>query len=129
MKARALRWLAWLALAGEIALAGRGWVGVDSRALHAGLLLCAVGVAGLSVRTARSGRYTAVLLLNALVSLLVGAFDLVWPWCERSDEDGPASYPFVEAHGDPAGLRPLARALRPRAETDWPQHECPTRAA
>ena len=109
-----LRWIVGFALAAGIGLAARGWWTVAALPFHAGLLLCAVAAAGLSVGAARRGRAAAVGSLNLLVCLLVGvvAVDRFWFGREGAGEGELVSYSFNEAGGRPeVFLRWHARAL------------------
>jgi lysophospholipase L1-like esterase len=109
-----LRWLVGSALAAGVGLAAQGWRAVAPLPFHAGLLLCALGTAGLSVAAARRGREAAVWTLNTLVCLLVGVVlvDRVWFGRERTGEGELVSYSFNEAGGRPeVFLRWHARAL------------------
>ena len=109
-----LRWLVAFALASGVGLTAHGWLAVGPLPFQAGLLLCAVGAAGLSVGAARRGRAAAVVSLNTLVCLLVGvvAVDRVWFGRERAGEGELVSYSFSEAGGRPeVFLRWHARAL------------------
>ena len=109
-----LRWLAPLALAVGLGLGVHGWRDVAPLPFHAGLLLAAVGVGGLSLLRARRGGTTAVALLNTLACLLLGVVlvDRVWFGRPRGDGGELASYSFLEAGGRPeVFLRWHARVL------------------
>lgn len=123
-----MRWLVGIALAGGLALAARGFVAVDPLAFHAGLLLCAGAVGGLSVLVARRGRSAAVFCLNTLACALVGVVlvDRLVLARER-DDDGLASYSFVESGGRPEAFlayqeRSLEEQERTRANTTKDPH-------
>src|SRR5262245_39583834 len=111
---RLTRWLVGLALAAGGGLVVHGWRAVAALPFHAGLLLCAAGLAGLSWLAARGGASALVWLLNTSVCLLVGCVlvDRFWFGREHTPGDALASYSFLEAQGDPdAFLRWHARAL------------------
>jgi lysophospholipase L1-like esterase len=97
--------VAWvgITLAAGAALALHGWRAVSALPFHAGLLLAAAGLGGLSLCAARRGRGAAVLLLNTLSCAAVGtvAVDRLWLSGEPDDGGAPATYSFVEAGGDP----------------------------
>ena len=97
------RWLVRLALAAGIAGAAHGWIAVAPLTFHAGLLLCALALAGLSAFAARRHRSTQVFVLNTLVCLLVGIVlaDRAWFSREREDGDERFVYSFTKAGGSP----------------------------
>jgi lysophospholipase L1-like esterase len=103
-----------LALAAGVGLALHGWRSVAGLPFHAGLLLCALGLAGLSWLAARRGALALVWLLNTSVCLLVGCVlvDRIWFARERGADEVIASHSFSDAAGRPeAFLRWHAQSL------------------
>ncbi len=108
------RWLVGLALAAGLGLAAHGWQSVAAVPFQVGLMLFALGAAGLSALVARRGATLGVWLLNTAACLLVGivGVDRLWFGRERDPADALASYSFIEAGGRPeVFLRWHARAL------------------
>ncbi len=95
------RWWAVLPLLLGAALAVSAWITASGPAFHAGLVLGAAGLVGLSA--SRFERPVAITLCNTLAVILVGIvlIDRFWSWDDGAESDTPPTYSFDEAGGNP----------------------------